>query len=351
SSSSISRRLYRRSSFASGLFGEAALVGVLVVEILEVLNSCGSLVARRLLPQQLCEWVIQRGHSGWGTGAGGTGQQRQQRQQETLSPQQLREWVSQRRVPGSAEATSLGLHLPSFTTNLVSNAVLQDQFVTMTTPGGELVAICTDSRTSVHLATSTRRPGSGLYTLTSESAQVVAFGQLAASCSCRLLTHVSLLWNHRLGHPSLPRMRGMHSRLLVSVLPRSLPPPSHSLAPPCLPCVEGRQRAAPHSSSFPPTTAPLQTLHMDVWGSARVHGQDHERNFLLVVDNYTRYTTVFPLQSKADFRDVLIPWIRIVCRQLSARLKQNLQILRLHSDTGSEFSPCLLEEFCVKRRS
>ncbi|CAI7839483.1 unnamed protein product [Closterium sp. NIES-54] len=56
----------------------------------------------------------------------------------------------------------------------------------------------------------------------------------------------------------------MHFRLLVSGLPRSLPPLPPSPAPPCLPCVEGRQRAAPHSSSFPPTTAPLQTLHMDV---------------------------------------------------------------------------------------
>ncbi|CAI7780719.1 unnamed protein product [Closterium sp. NIES-54] len=55
----------------------------------------------------------------------------------------------------------------------------------------------------------------------------------------------------------------MHSRLLVSGLPRSLPSLPRSHAPPCLPCVEGRQRAAPHSSSFPPTTAPLQTLHID----------------------------------------------------------------------------------------
>ncbi|CAI7824960.1 unnamed protein product, partial [Closterium sp. NIES-53] len=62
-----------------------------------------------LLPQQLREWVIQQGHpGGGGYGAGGIGQQRQQRQQKTLSPQQLREWVSQRRVPGSAEATSIG---------------------------------------------------------------------------------------------------------------------------------------------------------------------------------------------------------------------------------------------------
>ncbi|CAI7929455.1 unnamed protein product [Closterium sp. NIES-54] len=54
----------------------------------------------------------------------------------------------------------------------------------------------------------------------------------------------------------------MHFSLLVSILPRSVPSLPRSLAPPCLPCVKGWQRAAPHSS-FPPTTAPLQTLHMD----------------------------------------------------------------------------------------
>ncbi|CAI5970090.1 unnamed protein product [Closterium sp. NIES-64] len=91
----------------------------------------------------------------------------------------------------------------------------------------------------------------------------------------------------------------MHSRYLVSGLPRVLPPLPPSPAPPCLPCVEGRQRATPHSSSFPPTEAPLQTLHMDVWGPALIRGQGHEQYFLLVVDDYTRYTTVFPLHTKA----------------------------------------------------
>ncbi|CAI7876055.1 unnamed protein product, partial [Closterium sp. NIES-54] len=80
----------------------------------------------------------------------------------------------------------------------------------------------------------------------------------------------------------------------------SLPPLPPSPAPPCLPCVEGRQRAAPYSSSFPPTTAPLQTLHKDVWGPARVSRQSRERYFLLAVDDYTRYTTVFPLRSKGQ---------------------------------------------------
>ncbi|CAI7903473.1 unnamed protein product [Closterium sp. NIES-54] len=156
-----------------------------------------------------------------------------------------------------------GLHLPSFSTNLVSTAALQDAMVTTTNPGGQHVSICTCTRTGRHLAVFTRRPGSSLYTPATEpsqvavSAQVSAFGQVAASCSCGLLSHKTLLWHHRLGHPSLPRRRGMRSCLL---------------------------RAAPHSS-FPATTAPLQTIHMDVWSLARVSGQSCERYFLLSVSS------------------------------------------------------------------
>ncbi|CAI7908648.1 unnamed protein product [Closterium sp. NIES-53] len=212
-----------------------------------------------------------------------------------------------------------GLHLPSFSTNLVSTAALQDAMVTTTTHGGQRVSICTCTRTGRHLATFTRRPGSSMYTQTSEppqvaaSAQVSASGPVAAPCSCRLLSHQTLLWHHRLGHPSLPRLRGMHSRLLFSGLPRSLPPLPPSPAPPCLPCVEGWQRAAPHSSSFPPMTAPLQTLHMDV---------------------------------KGEVPDVLIPWIRAVRLQLRERFREDLPVLRLHSDRGGKFSSDLLRDFC-----
>ncbi|CAI7850272.1 unnamed protein product [Closterium sp. NIES-54] len=223
--------------------------------------------------------------------------------------------------------------------------------VTTTTPGGQCVSICTCTQTGRHLASFTHRPGSSLYTLATEppqvgaSAQVSALGLVASPCSCRLLSHQTLLWHHRLGNPSLPRLRGMHSRLLVSGLPRSLPPDPPLPAPPCLPCVEGQQRAAPHSS-FPPTTAPLHTLHMDVWGPPRVSGQGHERNFLLVVDDYTRYTMVFPLYRKGEVPDFLIPCIRALHLQLRERFRQDLPVLRLHSDRGGEFSSNLLRDFC-----
>ncbi|CAI7799500.1 unnamed protein product, partial [Closterium sp. NIES-54] len=187
------------------------------------------------------------------------------------------------------------LHLLSFSTNLVSTAALQDAMVTTTNPGGQHVSICTCTRTGRHLATFTSRPGSSMYTLATEPLQVAASAQVAASCSCRLLSHQTLLWHHLLGLPSMPCLRGMHSRLLVCGLPS---------------------------------------------------GQSRERYFLLVVNHYTRYTTVFPLHSKGQVLDVLIPWIRTVCLQLRKRFGQDLSVLCLHSDRGGEFSSNLLMDFC-----
>ncbi|CAI7732507.1 unnamed protein product [Closterium sp. NIES-54] len=113
--------------------------------------------------------------------------------------------------PAVLSGSLLGLHLLSFSTKLVSTVALQDAMVTTTTLGGQRVSMCTCTRTRRHLATFTRRPGSSLYTQATEPPQVAASAQ-------------TLLWHHRLGHPSLPRLRGMHSHLLVSGLPRSLHP-------------------------------------------------------------------------------------------------------------------------------
>ncbi|CAI7779862.1 unnamed protein product, partial [Closterium sp. NIES-53] len=181
--------------------------------------------------------------------------------------------------PAAPSGLLSGLHLPSFSTNLVSGADLQDAWVDQLTPGGQCVTHCTCSRTRRHLATFTRQPGSSLYTLTTALPPVPASGQVAASsqvfaaasrsspasapCSCRPLAHETLLWHHRL------------------------------VTPPC--------------------------LVIEVWPpcSSRVRGQGQERYFLLVVDDYSRYTTVFPLRSKGEVPEVLIDWIRGARCQLS----------------------------------
>ncbi|CAI7750222.1 unnamed protein product [Closterium sp. NIES-53] len=170
--------------------------------------------------------------------------------------------------PAAPSGLLSGLHLPSFSTNLVSGADLQDAWVDQFTPGGQRVTHCTCSWTGRHLATFTRQPGSSLYTRTTApppSGQVAASSQVfaaasrsspaSAPCSCRPLAHETLLWHHCLGHPSQPRLRGMASRAL-----------------------------------------------------------GHECYFLLVVDDYSRYTTVFPLRCKDRDGEFSSDLMRAFCR-------------------------------------
>ncbi|CAI7861448.1 unnamed protein product, partial [Closterium sp. NIES-53] len=261
----------------------------------------------------------------WGVSGGGQ-MQLQRRPRESLPPQQL--LGSFWRWPGAASAASARDPYASATSQSVDvfalhyDAILTAMYALTIGSEGDC-SLCVLPYLGIEAAALGASESALPGTAPAEALHTShASGQVAPPCSCRLLSHHTLLWHHRLGHPSLPRLRGRNSRLLVSGLPRSLPPLPSSPTPPCLPCVEGWQRAAPHSSSFPPTTAPLQTLHMDVWVPARVSGQGREHYFLLVVDDYTRYTTVFPLHSK----------------------DQDLPVLRLHSNRGGEFSSDLLRD-------
>ncbi|CAI7820016.1 unnamed protein product [Closterium sp. NIES-54] len=177
--------------------------------------------------------------------------------------------------PAVPSASLSGLHLPSFSTNLVSTAALQDSMVTTTTPGGSTPLLMSPPvATDPSVAPP---PGSPLPATPSWHA-------LPPPC----------LWSSQ-----------------VSASPPAL------ACPPCLPCVEGRQHAAPHSS-FPPTTAPLQNLHMDVMGPARVSGQGCERYFLLVVDDYTRYNPPFAVRYTAHKLNL---WPRVSLPETSPTLR------------------------------
>ncbi|CAI7741751.1 unnamed protein product [Closterium sp. NIES-54] len=160
--------------------------------------------------------------------------------------------------PGT-EAAALGAIEYSLPGTVPTEALHTFTMVTTTTPGGQRVSICTCTWTGRHLAMFTRRPGSSLYTLATEPPQVAVSAQVSAS----------------------------------------LPPLPPSPAPPCLPCVKGRQRAAPHSSSFPPTTAPLQTLHMDYISSS---ASGSTRTFLSCVCTLTEVVISPPTSCGTFFR-------------------------------------------------
>ncbi|CAI7909003.1 unnamed protein product [Closterium sp. NIES-54] len=283
------------------------------------------------------------------SGSGGGQRQQQQRSRETPSPQQLHECEEgdcylcvppdpgiEAAALGAGEAAALGSSAsaaPGAGESALSGTASAQVFHTFTLDSGASRSFFRDRTTltplsrpvSVSLADPSGGPVLASFSTVlpcpaapSGTLSVPASGQVAASsqvfaaasrsgpesapCSCRLLSHQTLLWHHRLGHPSLPRLRGMASHVL--------------------------------------------TLHMDVWGPARVRGQGHERYFLLVVDDYSRYTTVFPLRSKGDVTEVLIDWIRAARLQLRESFGSDFPVLRLHSDRGGEFSSARLGAFC-----
>ncbi|CAI7901828.1 unnamed protein product [Closterium sp. NIES-54] len=267
--------------------------------------------------------------------------------------------------PAVPSGSLTGFHVPSFSRNLVGVRPLVSQHVGVwIEPSGE-TAVCVDGDTYSPLATFTAEPGSGLYTLhtgsggqqqeqqqrllppapvtspslvptshqvaassqVAVSGQVPVSGPVAALCSCRSLAHPTVLWHHRTGHPTLPRLCAMSRQRLVLGLPRVLPSLPPLLAPPCGPCVEGRLRATPHSSSLRPATAPCL-------------GPERERFFLVVVDDYSRYTKVFPLAKKSDMTSTPIRWL------LTTEGTRGRRVSCLHSDRGGEFCSGILAGFC-----
>ncbi|CAI7851010.1 unnamed protein product, partial [Closterium sp. NIES-53] len=264
--------------------------------------------------------------------------------------------------------------IPPQDRNLVGVRLLVSQHVGVwIEPSGE-TAVCVDGDTYAPLATFTAEQGSGLYTLhtgprgqqqqqqqqqqllpptpvivprqvpashqvaaspqVAVSGQVPVSGPVVASCSCQSHAHPIVLWHHWMGHPSISCKRAMSTQRLVLGLPRvlsSLPP---SLAPPCGPYVEGQLRATPHSS-LRPATEPFETLHLEVWGPASHPGLERESFFLVVVDEYSRYTIVFPLAKKSDVTSTLIRW------SLTTADTRGRRVSFLHSDRG-EVSPTSL---------
>ncbi|CAI5946129.1 unnamed protein product [Closterium sp. NIES-64] len=214
--------------------------------------------------------------------------------------------------PAAPSGTLTGLYLPSFSTNLVSGADLQDVGVHQFTPARQRVTHCTEASTGRHLATFRRQPGSSLYTLTTasppgaESGRVPSSGQVFAAASRALALPVS------------PVSRG------ASVLP---------LTPPSFLRQRLRCRHFTWTCGALPASVDSVTSATSCWWLTTTR----------------RYTTVFPLRSKGDVTEVLIDWIRAPRLQLRQSFGSDFPVMRLHSDRGGEFSSGLLRAYCRAR--
>ena len=69
----------------------------------------------------------------------------------------------------------------------------------------------------------------------------------------------------------------------------------------CGPCQLGKQTKAKHpGTQTSATSRPLEFLHLDLMGPTRTESLSVKRYFMVVVDQFTRYTWIILLRSKFD---------------------------------------------------
>ena len=79
------------------------------------------------------------------------------------------------------------------------------------------------------------------------------------------------------------------------------------------------------------TSRPLELLHIDLMGLARVQSLGGKKYILVVVNDFTRYTWVVLLKDKTEAPEKMIH----LCKKL--QVEKDTIIARIRSDHGREF--------------
>jgi IS30 family transposase len=111
----------------------------------------------------------------------------------------------------------------------------------------------------------------------------------------------------------------------------------------CAPCHHGKMIAAFH---FPVNTVmtehPEQLLHLNTVGPSRVHSMGGKWCVLVIVDDYSRYSWIFFLESK----DQVFEHFRLLALRLNNEHLKCLKAIR--SDNGTEFRNASFDRFCFE---
>lgn len=108
----------------------------------------------------------------------------------------------------------------------------------------------------------------------------------------------------------------------------------------CLDCPLSKLKKLPFNPRKWYNKQPLETLHMDVWGPAPIPSINNHKYYLLIVDEYSRFSWLFPLELKSKvfqtFRDFHI----MIEKSLG------LPIRSIQTDCGGEFLNLKFQNYC-----
>lgn len=144
------------------------------------------------------------------------------------------------------------------------------------------------------------------------------------------------LWHSRLGHVNFSIIELLNKLGHLSVT-SVLPTPRI-----CSPCQLAKSKRLSFDLNEKRASTVLQLVHCDLWGHAPVRSFDGFLYYVIFVDDFSRFTWLYPLRAKSDFYDVLVQFHAFVCNQFSCTIKS------FQSDGGTEFTNARVKEFFAR---
>ena len=121
------------------------------------------------------------------------------------------------------------------------------------------------------------------------------------------------LWHSRLGHASSSRVQQLASKgLLGSVSEDNFDYTS---------CQLGKQPALPFNNSESISNSIFELIHSNVWGPSPVASISGSRYFVIFIDDYSRYSWIFPMKSRSEILQIYSNFTKMVETQFFKRIK------------------------------
>ena len=139
------------------------------------------------------------------------------------------------------------------------------------------------------------------------------------------------VWHQRLGHPQLKSLMSLHNKNQINV---SSWMNKKNI---CTSCQLGKHCKLPFHVSNNISRSPLDKIHCDLWGPAPNSSVQKFLYYAVFIDDFSRYTWLYPLKKKSDFYDCFIKFQREVENQFDKTIKI------FQSDGGGEFSSTLFK--------
>ena len=114
---------------------------------------------------------------------------------------------------------------------------------------------------------------------------------------CNSATVDFKIWHKRLGHPNT---NVLHDLLQSGFLGNKVSPSINVVQFDCNSCKLGKSKILPFPTHKSNVSQAFDMIHSDLWGMTPVISHAHYKYFVTFIDDYSRFTWVYFLRSKAE---------------------------------------------------